>query len=942
MSSKNYINVKGARAHNLQNIDVKIPRNKLVVITGLSGSGKSSLAFDTIYAEGQRRYVESLSTYARQFLGIMNKPDVDTIEGLSPAISIEQKTKSRNPRSTVGTITEIYDYLRLLFARIGVQKCYKCNEIISKQSPQQIVDQIFKLDKKSKIFIMAPIVNQKKGEFKTLFASLLKEGFIRAKIDNKNTLLTKNLKLVKNKKHNIDVIIDRLILEKKYKDRLAAAVDLALKLGKGLIKVEIDNHTEYLFNENLSCIKCGISFKELEPRFFSFNSPLGACDDCDGLGTEMKIDPQRVIPNPKLNILRGCIAPIGISKDNWQWKILESLSKDYNFSLATPWHKLPKKIQNIILYGSPNDEKKVFTFNSPRFKDKIWNYEFEGIINNLERRYHSTKSNHARDWIQQFMAIQNCSSCNGSRLKPEFLSVYINNKNITDLTNQSIHDLISFFKKIKLKNIQKNIGKDIIKEIQTRLEFLSNVGLEYLSLSRSAQTLSGGESQRIRLAAQIGLQLVGVLYILDEPSIGLHARDNSRLINTLIKLRDLGNTVIVVEHDEEMMEAADWIIDIGPGAGINGGKIIAEGSPSTIKKNTNSITGQYLSGKKNIINNFTNRDSKNKKIVLHNASGNNLKNLSVSIPLNKFVCVTGVSGSGKSSLINQTLLPLLMQQYFGSNINSLSNKGVDGLLYLDKVIDINQSPIGKTPRSNPATYTGLFTQIRELFANVEESKIRGYQIGRFSFNVKGGRCETCQGMGVLKVEMHFLPDMYVKCDECKGRRFNRETLQIKYNNKNIDDILSLSIDEAILFFKNHNTIKRKLRTLIDVGLGYIKLGQQATTLSGGESQRVKLSKELSKVYTGRTLYILDEPTTGLHFQDIQLLLNVLHNLVDKGNTVVIIEHNLDVIKTADWIIDLGPKGGDEGGHIVAEGEIADIIKNQKSFTGKFLKQHINK
>ena len=942
MSSKNYINVKGARAHNLQNIDVKIPRNKLVVITGLSGSGNSSLAFDTIYAEGQRRYVESLSTYARQFLGIMNKPDVDTIEGLSPAISIEQKTKSRNPRSTVGTITEIYDYLRLLFARIGVQKCYKCNEVISKQSPQQIVDQIFKLDKKSKIFIMAPIVNQKKGEFKTLFASLLKEGFIRAKIDNKNTLLTKNLKLVKNKKHNIDVIIDRLILEKKYKDRLAAAVDLALKLGKGLIKVEIDNHTEYLFNENLSCIKCGISFKELEPRFFSFNSPLGACDDCDGLGTEMKIDPKRVIPNPKLNILRGCITPIGISKDNWQWKILESLSKDYNFSLATPWHKLPKKIQNIILYGSPNDEKKVFTFNSPRFKDKIWNYEFEGIINNLERRYHSTKSNHARDWIQQFMTIQNCSSCNGSRLKPEFLSVYINNKNITDLTNQSIHDLISFFKNIKLKNIQKNIGKDIIKEIQTRLEFLSNVGLEYLSLSRSAQTLSGGESQRIRLAAQIGLQLVGVLYILDEPSIGLHARDNSRLINTLIKLRDLGNTVIVVEHDEEMMEAADWIIDIGPGAGINGGKIIAEGSPSTIKKNTNSITGQYLSGKKNIINNFTKRDSKNKKIVLHNASGNNLKNLSVSIPLNKFVCVTGVSGSGKSSLINQTLLPLLMQQYFGSNINSLSNKGVDGLLYLDKVIDINQSPIGKTPRSNPATYTGLFTQIRELFANVEESKIRGYQIGRFSFNVKGGRCETCQGMGVLKVEMHFLPDMYVKCDECKGRRFNRETLQIKYNNKNIDDILSLSIDEAILFFKNHNTIKRKLRTLIDVGLGYIKLGQQATTLSGGESQRVKLSKELSKVYTGRTLYILDEPTTGLHFQDIQLLLNVLHNLVDKGNTVVIIEHNLDVIKTADWIIDLGPKGGDEGGNIVAEGEIDDIIKNQKSFTGKFLKQHINK
>ena len=942
MSERNYIIIKGARAHNLKNINVKIPRSKLVVITGLSGSGKSSLAFDTLYAEGQRRYVESLSTYARQFLGIMSKPDVDNIEGLSPAISIEQKTKSRNPRSTVGTITEIYDYLRLLFARIGIQKCYQCKAIITKQSPQQIVDQIMGFKKNSQIYIMAPIIKQKKGEFKNLLTDLAKEGFIRAKIDNKNILLTEKIKLNKNKKHNIDIVVDRLILNSECQERLASAVELALKLGKGLLKIEVLKDKEFLFNQKLSCVDCSLSYEDLEPRFFSFNSPLGACVACDGLGTQIKIDPNRVVPNKKINILRGCLAPLGTMKENWQWKMIEQLSLEYNFSLATPWHQLSQEVKSILLYGLPKNKTYTIKLPSPKYKDKMWTYEFEGIINNLERRYQNTKSNHAREWIQQYMTVQDCSKCRGCRLKKEHLSVFINDKNISELTNLSINDLLLFFKNIKLKSIQKKIGLDIIKEISIRLEFLSNVGLEYLSLSRHSQTLSGGESQRIRLAAQIGLQLVGVLYILDEPSIGLHARDNNRLINTLIKLRDLGNTVVVVEHDEEMMNIADWIIDIGPGAGIHGGKIIAEGKPPSIRKNPLSITGKYLSREETITITKKQRNFKNKELVLNNASGNNLKNLNIAIPLNQFVCITGVSGSGKSSLINQTLLPILMQQYYGSNINALPNNGVEGLLYLDKVIDINQSPIGKTPRSNPATYTGLFTHIRELFSNVEESKIRGYKIGRFSFNVKGGRCEPCQGMGVIKVEMHFLPDMYVVCDECKGKRFNRETLQIYYKNYNIDDILSLSVEEAFSFFKNHKTIKRKLDTLMDVGLGYIKLGQQATTLSGGESQRIKLSKELSKVYTGRTLYILDEPTTGLHFQDIQLLLNVLHNLVNKGNTVIIIEHNLDVIKSADWIIDLGPEGGDLGGEIVAEGTVSQIIKNNLSYTGKYLKKHLNK
>ena len=940
MEKKNHIYIKGARAHNLKNIDVKIPRDKLVVITGLSGSGKSSLAFDTIYAEGQRRYVESLSTYARQFLGIMNKPDADNIEGLSPAISIEQKTRSRNPRSTVGTITEIYDYLRLLFARIGIQKCYKCNHTITKQSPQQIVDAVLKLRKKSKLYIIAPIIKQKKGEFKNLITDLLKQGFIRARIDGKKILLTEKIKLKKNSKHNIDIIIDRLILTPKVTERLTASIELGLKLGNGVIIIETTNNKEYLFNENLSCIKCSNSFEELEPRFFSFNSPLGACTACDGLGTQMKIDINRVVPNPKLSLIRGCITPIGEQpKDNWIGNMIQSLAAQYNFSYSTPWYKLPKEVQKILLYGTQSKVK--INLKSNNFKGEYLG-DFEGVINNLERRYNNTKSSHAREWIQQYMAVQDCSKCSGLRLKPEHLSVFVDNKNITDLTCLSISNLLLFLKTIKLSSLHQEIGKEIIKEIIIRLQFLSNVGLEYLSLKRSAQTLSGGESQRIRLAAQIGLQLVGVLYILDEPSIGLHARDNKRLIDTLIQLRDLGNTIIVVEHDSEMMNAADWIIDIGPGAGIHGGCIVAEGTPSEIKQNKQSITGRFLIGKNKIKYSKIKHKFKDKRLILKNASGNNLKNITLSIPLNQFICITGVSGSGKSTLINQTLLPVLMKKYYGSNINALPNDGIDGLLYLDKVIDINQSPIGKTPRSNPATYTGLFTHIRELFANVQESKIRGYKVGRFSFNVKGGRCEPCQGMGLIKVEMHFLPDMYVVCDNCQGKRFNRETLQIYYKDKNINDILKLSIEEASVFFQNHKAIQRKLTTLMSVGLGYIQLGQQATTLSGGESQRIKLSKELSKIYTGRTLYILDEPTTGLHFSDIQLLLNVLHDLVNKGNTVIIIEHNLDVIKTADWIIDLGPGGGESGGEILIEGSPENIIKNKKSYTAQFLKSYLAK
>ena len=926
-SQSENIKIYGAREHNLKNINVKLPRNQLVVITGLSGSGKSSLAFDTLYAEGQRRYVESLSTYARQFLGMMSKPDIDNIEGLSPAISIEQKTKSKNPRSTVGTITEIYDYLRLLYARIGFQKCYKCQLPISKQSSQNIIDQVLQLPESSKIIIFAPIIKAQKGEFKSVISNLLSQGFIRARIDNKIVRLDDKIKLHKYSKHSIDVVVDRLIIQSNIKDRLTASMTTALQLGKGLVYILADDK-EQLYNQNLSCIPCNISYQELEPRFFSFNSPQGACTSCSGLGAEMKVDPDLIVPDKKKNLLTGCLAPYKdvLTNGKGLGNIIKLLFDENKIPYSVPWYKIPKKIRLIILYG----QNLKNSFNS--FKN------FEGIIKHLERRHTQTQSSYIRDWVEKFMAIQPCSICNGGRLSKQHLSVYINDLNIYDLGQLSITESILFLNNLKLNDQQFQIAQGIIREIVNRLVFLENVGLEYLNLNRTAATLSGGESQRIKLAAQIGLNLVGVMYILDEPSIGLHQRDNHRLIKTLKNLRDIGNTVIVIEHDEETMMAADWIVDMGPGAGIHGGEIIAEGNPQTIIKNSKSITGLYLAKKNNILYTPSRRKGNNKNLVLYNATGNNLKNVTLTLPLNKFICITGVSGSGKSTLINQTLYPYLANKYYGSNIKPLANDGVDGLLYIDKVIAITQSPIGKTPRSNPATYTGLLSDIRELFTKVQESQIRGYKPGRFSFNVKGGRCEMCQGMGLVKVEMHFLADMFIKCDECNGQRFNRETLEIYYNQKNIHDVLDMSIEEAHDFFINHLSIKRKLKTLLQVGLGYIKLGQQANTLSGGESQRIKLSKELAKYHRGRTLYILDEPTTGLHFQDINLLLQVLHDLTDKGNTIIVIEHNLDVIKTADWIIDIGPNGGDKGGEIIAEGTPEELIKNKVSHTAKYLKK----
>ena len=933
---KDHIFVKGAREHNLKNIDIEIPRNKLVVITGLSGSGKSSLAFDTLYAEGQRRYVESLSAYARQFLGIMEKPDVDYIEGLSPAISIEQKVTSRNPRSTVGTITEIQDYLRLLFSRVGIQYCYNCNGPVDRQTVQQIVDAIMKLDNGTKIQIMGPVVRNKKGTHKDVLKSIAVEGFIRVRINGYIYNFNDLPKLEKNKKHDIEVVVDRIKISKSVKERLTQSLELALKIGNGLVIIDEIGKKEYLYSEHFSCPKCDISFEPLQPRMFSFNSPFGACRNCDGLGTEMNLDSDLVIPDENKSLIQGCIDPIGEQpRGSWYGSIMKSISRHYGFSFATPWKELSDKVKHVLLYGTPKEEKFNMSYNSDNFSGEI-KKSFEGVINNLKRRYTQTKSTGMRDWIEKYMTIQKCPKCRGARLKPASLFVKINRNNIEDLAQKTIGDLYSFFNVLQLTQRQEIIAEQIVKEISSRLGFLVNVGLDYLTLNRSAGTLSGGEAQRIRLATQIGSQLVGVMYILDEPSIGLHQRDNKRLISTLKHLKNLGNTVIVVEHDEETMLAADWVMDLGPGAGIHGGELVAEGTVSDIKKIRNSITAKYLSKEKQIDIPKTRRKGNGKFLILKGARGNNLKNINIEFPLGKMICITGVSGSGKSSLINQTLYPLLSREFYNSNIKPLKYTSSEGLLYLDKVINIDQSPIGKTPRSNPATYTGLFTHIRELFTQLPESKIRGYKPGRFSFNVKGGRCESCEGVGLIKIEMHFMADMYIECENCKGARYNRETLEITYRGKTISDVLEMTIQEACNFFENHYTIHRKLQTLLKVGLGYIKIGQQATTLSGGEAQRIKLAKELSKRSTGRTLYILDEPTTGLHSHDIKILLEILQAFANTGNTVVVIEHNLDVIKTADHIIDMGPEGGVNGGNIIAEGKPEEIIKVNKSYTGKFL------
>ncbi len=936
MSILKKIIVKGAKEHNLKNINVDIPRNKFVVITGLSGSGKSSLAFDTIYAEGQRRYVESLSAYARQFLGLMEKPDVDYIEGLSPAISIEQKSSSRNPRSTVGTVTEIHDYLRLLYARIGKPFCYKCGDLISKQTVQEIVDSVLSNDIGTKLQILAPIIRGRKGQFKEILQNLKREGFVRIRVDGKLKDLSEKIILDKNKKHDIEVVIDRIIIDEDIKERITDSIELGLKMGSGLIIVNILPKKEHLYSENFSCPKCDLSIEEISPRMFSFNSPYGACKTCDGLGSKMEIDPELLVPDKKKSLIQGAIVPLGEQpRGNWYSSILKSLAQHYEFKFTTPWYRLSEKVRSILLHGTGNDKIKLF-YKSKKFRGE-YDGGFEGIIKNLERRYHQTNSTGIRDWIEKFMSMQKCPSCKGSRLNKQSLSIKIADNNIGEISKLSIEDLLSFFKNLNLSKIEKNIAEQILKEVKERLQFLVNVGLEYLTLDRTATTLSGGEAQRIRLATQIGSQLMGVLYVLDEPSIGLHQRDNVRLINTLEKLRDLGNTVLVVEHDRETIERADYVIDLGPGAGENGGEVVFAGGPIDIIKSRKSITGPYISGKKKIELPIQRRNGNGKFISLFGASGNNLKNIDVKFPLAKLICVTGVSGSGKSTLINETFFPILSSQLNHSRKKSLEYKSIDGLLYLDKVIDIDQSPIGRTPRSNPATYTGVFTFIRELYSNVPESKLRGYKPGRFSFNVKGGRCESCCGDGIIKIEMHFLPDVYVVCEICKGLRYNRETLEIKFKDKNIADVLKMTVEEAFTFFENIPQINRRLQTLKDVGLGYIRLGQQATTLSGGEAQRVKLSSELSRIGTGRTMYILDEPTTGLHFEDVKMLLKVLNRLVDKGNTVIVIEHNLDVIKMADWIIDLGPEGGHKGGKLISQGLPEDIIENKLSYTGKYLK-----
>ena len=936
------IHIRGARTHNLQDVDLELPRDKLIVITGLSGSGKSSLAFDTIYAEGQRRYVESLSAYARQFLSMMEKPDVDHIEGLSPAISIEQKTTSHNPRSTVGTITEIYDYLRLLFARAGEPRCPTHDRPLQAQTVSQMVDQVLALPADSKLMLLAPVVSERKGEHQKLLAELLAQGFIRARIDGEIFELDDAPDLELHKKHTIEAVVDRFKVKEDMQLRLAESFETALRLSDGLARVaymDDSNRDELIFSANFACPVCGHSIQELEPRLFSFNNPVGACPTCDGLGIEQFFDPERVIAHPEQSLAAG--AARGWDRRNaYYFQLITSLGKHYGFDVETPWNELDEKHQQIILYGS-GKEKIHFSYFNERGGSMQKSHPFEGIIPNMQRRYRDTESNAVRDELSRYIAHQPCPDCGGTRLNEAARHVFVLEQNLPSITCMPVGRALVFFEGLELPGHRGEIAAKINREITQRLSFLVNVGLDYLSLDRSAETLSGGEAQRIRLASQIGAGLVGVMYVLDEPSIGLHQRDNTRLLDTLTYLRDLGNTVIVVEHDEEAIESADHVVDLGPGAGVHGGKIVAQGTAQEIAKCEESLTGQYLSGRRKIeVPQQRTQNDPERVLSLLGAEGNNLDQVDLHIPVGLFTCITGVSGSGKSTLINDTLYPLAATHLNKAHRDSKEHNEITGLEQFDKVVDIDQSPIGRTPRSNPATYTGLFTPIRELFAGTQEARSRGYTPGRFSFNVKGGRCEACRGDGVIKVEMHFLPDIYVQCDVCKGKRYNRETLDIRYKGKTIDEVLAMTVEDALAFFDAIPPIKRKLQTLMDVGLSYITLGQNATTLSGGEAQRVKLSRELSKRDTGNTLYILDEPTTGLHFHDIEHLLEVLHRLRDHGNTVIVIEHNLDVIKTADWIVDLGPEGGDRGGKIIAQGTPEQVAETQGSYTGEYLKKYL--
>ncbi|PEP66255.1 excinuclease ABC subunit UvrA [Bacillus pseudomycoides] len=935
--SKDFIVVKGARAHNLKNIDVTIPRNQLVVVTGLSGSGKSSLAFDTIYAEGQRRYVESLSAYARQFLGQMDKPDVDTIEGLSPAISIDQKTTSRNPRSTVGTVTEIYDYLRLLFARIGTPICPNHGIEITSQTVEQMVDRVLECPERTKLQVLAPIVSGRKGAHVKVLEDIKKQGYVRVRVDGEMLDVSEEITLDKNKKHSIEVVIDRIVVKEGVASRLADSLESALKLGGGRVLIDVIGEEELLFSEHHACPHCGFSIGELEPRMFSFNSPFGACPSCDGLGSKLEVDLELVIPNWDLSLNGHAIAPWEPTSSQYYPQLLQSVCNHYGIDMDMPVKDIPKELFDKVLYGS-GEEKVYFRYVNDFGQVKESDILFEGVIPNIERRYRETSSDYIREQMEKYMAEQACPKCKGGRLKPESLAVFVGGKTIADVTKYSVQEVYDFFEGIELTEKQEKIARLILREIKERVSFLINVGLDYLTLSRAAGTLSGGEAQRIRLATQIGSRLTGVLYILDEPSIGLHQRDNDRLIRTLQEMRDLGNTLIVVEHDEDTMMAADYLLDIGPGAGIHGGQVVSSGSPDEVMNDDNSLTGQYLSGKKFIPVPLERRKGDGRKVEIIGAKENNLKNAKMSFPLGTFVAVTGVSGSGKSTMINEVLYKSLAQKLYKAKSKPGAHKEIKGLEHLDKVIDIDQSPIGRTPRSNPATYTGVFDDIRDVFAQTNEAKVRGYQKGRFSFNVKGGRCEACRGDGIIKIEMHFLPDVYVPCEVCHGKRYNRETLEVKYKDKNISEVLGMTIEDGVEFFANIPKIKRKLQTLVDVGLGYMKLGQPATTLSGGEAQRVKLASELHRRSTGRTLYILDEPTTGLHAHDIARLLEVLQRLVESGETVLVIEHNLDVIKTADYIVDLGPEGGDKGGQIIASGTPEQVVKEERSYTGKYLKE----